>query len=136
MDTEEYFEKYGKFVDFVTSEGGKSDKEFAKNFAELSKLLNGNFSRFDHAVTGLTGEAGEVADIWKKIKFMGLEYNEQTKEKIIKELGDICWYLMTAALALNIPFEEIIDKNIAKLEQRHPHGYSAVYLQRKKGDND
>lgn len=133
MKVEEFFDNYSQFVDAVTSDTAKDDERFAKHFAELSKQLNGNYGRLDHAITGLTGEAGEVADVWKKVKYMGLEYNTETRDKLIKELGDVCWYLISAATALNVPLEQIINQNIEKLKARHPHGYSAEYMQHKKG---
>lgn len=133
MKVEEYFTTYCNYVDSVTSETSRQDSLFAERMQELSKLLNGNFARLDNAVTGLTGEAGEVADVWKKIKFMGLEYNNETRDKLVKELGDVCWYLMSAATALGVPLEEIINQNIEKLKSRHPHGFSSAYMQHKKG---
>ena len=133
MEVEEFFNSYSQFVDAVTSNTAKNDELFATHFNELSKQLNGNYSRLDHAITGLTGEAGEVADVWKKIKYMGLEYNAETRDRLVKELGDVCWYLISAATALNVPLEQIINQNIEKLKARHPHGYSAEYMQHKKG---
>ncbi len=134
METKEFCEKYSLFIDAVTSSTAKNDAEFATHWAELSRLLHGNYGRLDHAITGLTGEAGEVADVWKKIKYMGLEYNVETRDKLIKELGDVCWYLFSAATALDISVEEIINRNIEKLKARHPHGFSNIYMQQKKGD--
>ncbi len=134
MEVEEFFNSYSQFVDAVTSNTAKNDELFATHFNELSKQLNGQYGRLDHAITGLTGEAGEVADVWKKIKYMGLEYNAETRDKLVKELGDVCWYLISAATALNVPLEQIINQNIEKLKARHPHGYSAEYMQHKKGD--
>ena len=133
MKVEDFFEEYKKYVASVTSETALNDELFSQHLNNLSKLLNGNYARLDHAITGLTGEAGEVADVWKKVKYMGLEYNAETKEKMIKELGDVCWYLMSAATALNIPLDEIIKRNIEKLKARHPNGFSSSYLQQKKG---
>ena len=133
MEEKEYFAVYQSFVDGVTSETAKNDEAFAQNFAKLSQKLNGNYARLDHAVSGLCGEVGEVDDVWKKIKYMGLEYNAETRDKMVKELGDVCWYLISAATALNVPLEQIINQNIEKLKARHPHGYSAEYMQHKKG---
>ena len=133
MKVEDYFNEYKHYVASVTSATAKDDALFAKRLNELSKLLSGNFARFDNAVIGLTDEAGEVADMWKKIKFMDLEYNAETRDKLVKELGDVCWYLMSAATALGVPLEEIINQNIAKLKARHPHGFSSAYMQQKKG---
>ena len=131
METKEYFANYSAFIDAVTSETAKNDACFGRHFQELSEKLHGNYGRLDHAVTGLTGEAGEVADVWKKIKFMGMEYNEESRQKMIKELGDVCWYLFSIATALDVPVEQIIDGNIEKLKARHPHGYSAQYMKNK-----
>ncbi|MBP5214961.1 MAG: nucleoside triphosphate pyrophosphohydrolase family protein [Alphaproteobacteria bacterium] len=135
MEVKEYFENYTRFVDSVTSESSRNDTLYAERMKQLSKLLNGNYARLDHAVTGLAGESGEVADLWKKVKFMSLEYNDETKDKFIKELGDVCWYLFQTAYALNIPVNEIIDENIRKLQKRHPEGhFSPEYLQHKKAE--
>ena len=107
MEAEKYFSQYSTFIDSVTSEIAKKDLHFQKHLAELSEKLHGNYARMDHAVTGLTGEAGEVADVWKKIKYMGMEYNEEARGKLTKELGDVCWYLFSVAAALEIPMEQI-----------------------------
>ncbi|MBO6281526.1 MAG: nucleoside triphosphate pyrophosphohydrolase family protein [Alphaproteobacteria bacterium] len=134
MEVKDYFADYSSFIDAVTSDTAKNDALFQTHLKDLSNKLHGNYGRLDHAVTGLTGEAGEVADVWKKIKFMGLEYNEESRQKMIKELGDVCWYLFSIATALNVPVEQIINTNIEKLKARHPHGYSAQYMENKRDD--
>ena len=133
MEEKEYFKYYSRFVDSVTSAISKDDELFIGRVHELSQKLNGNFSRLDNAIAGLAGEAGEVADVWKKIKYHNLEYNAETKDLFIKELGDVCWYLFLTALALDVPFEEIINRNIDKLKKRQPHGFSEAYMVEKKG---
>lgn len=70
---------------------------------------------------GLTGEAGEVADIIKKHVFHGHDLN---KDEIIKELGDVCWYVALLSHAINVPLEEILQKNIDKLKKRYPEGFT------------
>ncbi|MBQ9271094.1 MAG: hypothetical protein IJ218_02365 [Alphaproteobacteria bacterium] len=134
MEIKEYFKNYTDFVDSVTAEVSKNDAAFTERFKQLSVQLGGNYSRLDNAIAGLAGESGEVADLWKKVKYHGLEYDAQTREKFQKELGDVCWYLFQTAYALNMPMNEIIDANVAKLKQRHSHGFSAEYMQQKKGD--
>ena len=52
-----FFDEYAKFVDDVTSEIGKKDELFMERAAEISRWLDGNFSRMDNAVAGLAGEA-------------------------------------------------------------------------------
>ncbi|MBR5502026.1 MAG: nucleoside triphosphate pyrophosphohydrolase family protein, partial [Oscillospiraceae bacterium] len=71
---------------------------------------------------GLCGEAGEAIDIVKKWMAQGHALN---KEQLVKELGDIAWYLAEAATALDMPLEEILQANINKLKQRYPNGFEA-----------
>ena len=128
----DFFKDYARFVDSVTSETGKNDEYFLARQQEISAWLKGNFARFDNAVAGLVGEAGEVGDLWKKLKFHGKELNEENRGKLIDELSDVCWYLMQATIALDVPLEEVIKHNISKLQVRHPHGFSPEYMKHKK----
>ncbi len=73
-----------------------------------------------NSVMGLCGESGEAIDIVKKWLAQG---HELDKEHLIKELGDIAWYLAEAATALDIPLEQIFQSNIDKLKKRYPEGF-------------
>ena len=87
--------------------------------------LNPQLSQKDvliNAVMGLCGESGEAIDIVKKHLHQG---HELDREKLIKELGDIAWYLAEAATALDIDLETILERNIEKLSARYPEGFSA-----------
>ena len=75
-----------------------------------------------NAVMGLCGESGEAIDIVKKYLHQG---HELDREKLIKELGDIAWYLAEAATALDIDLETVLAQNIEKLKSRYPEGFSA-----------
>lgn len=75
-----------------------------------------------NASMGLCGESGEVIDLVKKHLFQGHELDD---EKLIKELGDVAWYLAEAATALNVNLSEILEKNIKKLENRFPDGFNS-----------
>lgn len=75
-------------------------------------LLNG--------VMGLNGEAGECIDAVKKWIFQGHELN---KDGLIKELGDVCWYVAITAEALGVPLEEVMQRNVDKLMERYPNGF-------------
>ncbi|MBP5352566.1 MAG: nucleoside triphosphate pyrophosphohydrolase family protein [Alphaproteobacteria bacterium] len=132
MEVKKYFADYTAFIDSVTSEVSRSDEIFTERFHKLSQDLNGNYSRLDNAIAGLAGESGEVADVWKKVKYHNLDYTPEVKDRFIKELGDVCWYLFQTAFALGVPMDEIIGRNIEKLKERHPHGFSSVYLKDKK----
>lgn len=97
-----FFGEYAKFVDDVTSEIGKKDELFMERAAEISRWLDGNFSRMDNAVAGLAGEAGEIGDLWKKLKFHNKELSEENRQKLVDELSDVCWYAMQARSRLTL----------------------------------
>ena len=82
--------------------------------SEREILLNG--------VMGLCGESGEAIDIVKKHLFHG---HELDREKLIKELGDVAWYLAETATALGVDLEEILRTNIEKLKKRYPEGFDS-----------
>ena len=80
----------------------------------------GHYDQLRNAVYGLNGEAGEVIDLLKKHEFQGhgLDYNE-----IIKELGDVAWYLALACTAIGVPMSSVLQQNIDKLKARYPDGF-------------
>ena len=75
-----------------------------------------------NASMGLCGESGEVIDLIKKHLFQGHDLDD---ERLIKELGDVAWYLAEAATALNVNLSEILEKNIKKLENRFSDGFNS-----------
>lgn len=89
------------------------------------KTLNPELSEKDvliNGVMGLCGESGEAIDIVKKWLAQG---HELDKEKLAKELGDICWYLAETATALGYSLEDIMSANIEKLRKRYPDGFDS-----------
>ncbi len=85
--------------------------------------LNPELGRRDvliNSVMGLCGEAGEAIDIVKRWMAQG---HELDREHLIKELGDIAWYLAEAATALEIPLEQVLQGNLDKLKKRYPDGF-------------
>lgn len=75
-----------------------------------------------NAVMGLCGESGEACDIVKKHLFHG---HELDREALIKELGDVAWYLAEATEALDVSLDEVFERNIEKLKKRYPEGFSS-----------
>lgn len=96
----------------------------ANKYQELAmRTLNKNLKGKDiliNSVMGLCGESGEAIDIVKKHLAQG---HELDKENLIKELGDIAWYLAEAATYLDVSLDEILNKNIEKLKKRYPEGF-------------
>lgn len=72
---------------------------------------------------GLAGESGEVAEVIKRIirEKNGVIDNE-AKKALIKELGDVLWYLSQLATEFNISLEEVATQNIEKLKSRKRRG--------------
>ena len=99
------------------------------------RTLNPELNKKDaliNSVMGLCGESGEAIDLVKKWLAQG---HELDKERLIKELGDVAWYLAEAATALDVPLEQIFQGNIDKLKQRYPEGFDKEKsLVRLKGD--
>ena len=85
--------------------------------------LNPALSKQDvliNGVMGLCGESGEAIDIVKKHLHQG---HDLDNEKLIKELGDIAWYLAEVAYALNVKLDDVFQQNIEKLKARYPMGF-------------
>ena len=80
--------------------------------SEKDVLING--------VMGLCGESGEAIDIVKKWLAQG---HELDREHLIKELGDIAWYIAEISHVLGVSLEEVLQKNIDKLKARYPEGF-------------
>lgn len=85
-----------------------------------------------NSVMGLCGESGEAIDLVKKWLMQG---HELDKEHLIRELGDVAWYLAEAATALGVSLETVLQANLDKLAQRFPNGFDPNdSIHRRKGD--
>ena len=85
-----------------------------------------------NSVMGLCGESGEAIDIVKKWLMQG---HELDKEYLVRELGDVAWYLAEAATALDVPLETVFQGNLDKLRQRFPNGFdTGASVNRKEDD--
>ena len=68
---------------------------------------------------GIAGEAGEVADKLKKIIWWKEKrISEEDKWEIVKELGDVMWYVAAVARYLEVPLSEVCERNLGKLQSR------------------
>ena len=90
---------------------------------EAMTLLNPALTEKDvlmNALMGLCGESGEAIDVMKKHLFQG---HPLDRAKLLKELGDVAWYLAEAATGLGVPLSEILQGNLDKLHARYPQGF-------------
>lgn len=98
------------------------------NFNEYQKLASTTANKnitFNEALCnwsmGLAGEVGEFTELLKKQVFHG---KPASMDALVKELGDVLWYLANAAECLGIDLQTIADANIAKLKARYPQGFA------------
>ena len=128
-------QKYVEFVETTTSEPSKNYVALLGRMAEL-EAEGANVSKLMTAAFGLSAEAGEFTEIVKKIILQGKPYNEENVFHMKRELGDICWYLAQAFMALDTSFDEILQMNFEKLSARYPEGTFDVHYSenRKEGD--
>ena len=115
------FKRYEKFVDAVTSDSSKDFVSLADRMGELDRQ-GACIERLTTAGIGLAAESGEFLEIVKKMVFQGKPWNSDNREHLIIELGDVMWYVAQACMALDISFEEVLERNVKKLEKRYPGG--------------
>tara|TARA_B100001250_G_scaffold369008_1_gene352125 strand:- start:211 stop:618 length:408 start_codon:yes stop_codon:yes gene_type:complete len=129
-------EKYLDFVDQVTSEPSKNLASLLSRITELELDYDADLPHLLTAALGLTAESGEFTEVVKKIILQGKPYNEENIFHMKRELGDICWYIAQACMALDTTFDEIIEMNVDKLKARYPGGEFNVHKSenRKEGD--
>ena len=118
VDTERY-------VDFVKEVTSNESVHYAALLTRLNSLEledDCNIPPLLTAALGLTAESGEFTEVVKKIILQGKPYNEENIFHLKRELGDICWYIAQACMALDTSFDEIIQMNVEKLKARYPGG--------------
>ena len=127
-----------KYIEFVYGVTSAPSTDYAALMARLTTLEseNADTSKLLTAALGLTAESGEFTEVVKKIVFQGKPYNEENIFHMKRELGDICWYLAQAFMALDTDFNEILEMNVDKLKARYPGGEFDVHKSenRKQGD--
>ena len=119
--------KYLDFVTGVTSLPSTDLPALLSRITELDVEGDADIPRLLTAALGLTAEAGEFTEIVKKIILQGKPYNNENVFHMKRELGDICWYIAQACMALDTTFDEIIEMNVNKLEARYPGGSFDVH---------
>ena len=129
------FNKYAIFVDGVTSNPSKDYKSFIESLSVLDGQ-GANINRLTTAAVGISAEGGEFMEIVKKMVFQGKPWNDDNREHLIIELGDVMWYVMQACMALDVSIEDVVAGNVEKLKKRYPGGEFDVFYSenRKAGD--
>jgi NTP pyrophosphatase (non-canonical NTP hydrolase) len=118
-----------KYIEFVRQTTSPASSEYPKLVERLNELerQGADVSRLMTAAFGMSAEAGEFTEVVKKIFLQGKPYTEENVFHMKRELGDLCWYLAQACIALDITFEQVLEMNYEKLSARYPEGAFNVY---------
>lgn len=128
-----------KYIEFVRQTTSPASSDFAQLLTRMTELETANDAdvpRLLTAALGMSAEAGEFTEVVKKIVLQGKPYNEDNAFHLKRELGDICWYLAQACMALDTNFEEILQMNFDKLSARYPEGTFDVYRSENRVEGD
>ena len=127
-----------KYLDFVAGVTSMPSQDSAILQARIDELV-ANGADIPHLLTaalGLSAEAGEFTEVVKKIILQGKPYNEDNVFHMKRELGDVCWYIAQACMALDTTFDEIIEMNVDKLKARYPGGEFDVHKSENRREGD
>lgn len=114
--------KYKDFVEAITSDASNDLGAFVERLIVLEDTTDVNVPLLNTTAIGLPAEAGEFADIVKKVLFHGKELTDEVHASMVKELSDVIWYWINACRALNVSPEDVIQTNFDKLSARYPDG--------------
>ena len=127
-----------KYLDFVAGVTSMPSQDPAILQARIDELV-ANGADIPHLLTaalGLAAESGEFTEVVKKIILQGKPYNEENVFHMKRELGDVCWYIAQACMALDTTFDEIIEMNVDKLKARYPGGEFNVHKSENRREGD
>ena len=128
-----------KYIEFVRQTTSPASSDFAALLTRLTELeasADADVPRLMTAAFGISAEAGEFTEVIKKIFLQGKSYNEDNVFHLKRELGDICWYIAQACMALDTTFEEVLQMNYEKLSARYPEGTFDVWKSENRVDGD
>jgi NTP pyrophosphatase (non-canonical NTP hydrolase) len=128
--------KYIEFVRQTTSPASTDYAQLLARMTELEATHDADVPRLLTAALGMSAEAGEFTEVVKKIFLQGKPYNEENVFHMKRELGDLCWYLAQACMALDTNFEEVLQMNYEKLSARYPEGSFDVYRSENRVEGD
>ena len=128
-----------KYIDFVrqtTSQESLDWPTLSSRLTHLEMHDEANVTQLLTAALGISAEAGEFTEVVKKIFLQGKPYTEENVFHMKRELGDICWYLAQACMALDTTFDEVIEMNVDKLQARYPGGSFDVHHSENRVEGD
>lgn len=79
--------------------------------------------QIDNAARGLCNDAGEVSEIVKNVIEYGKPWDEEKRQHMKEELGDLLWRVAQMCDACEFTIEEVMQANISKLAVRFGDKY-------------
>lgn len=93
--------------------------EYQNRAARTINTARGTQDIVHHALHGLSGEVGEIHSIYQKY-YQGHKIDEA---ELMKETGDLLWFVAEYCTAMGWTLEEVAQANIGKLLGRYPDGF-------------
>lgn len=111
---------------------GMTLMEYQKAAQRTSNTITSD-AKIENGLFGLAGEVGELCDAWKKHRYQGHDFD---RVHMIRELGDVLWYVVELARGLDATLDIVAKANIEKLKARYPEGFEAGRsMHREEGDD-
>lgn len=104
----------------LQDDGVDVDWEGYQRQSRVTAVYPGRGNNPIYPTLGLAGEAGEVANVIKK---MWREHEGKVtlddRRRVADELGDVLWYLSQLATELHISLNDIVQLNLKKISERY-----------------
>jgi NTP pyrophosphatase (non-canonical NTP hydrolase) len=101
--------------------------------SERTLVQKGKDLNLLHGAIGISTEAGEILDAFKRHIYYGKELDVVN---IKEEIGDIMWYVAILCRELNLNMEDILQTNIDKLKARYPDKFSETHALNRNLENE
>lgn len=86
-------------------------------------IITIKYFRILHAAMGLCTESGELMDALKRYTFYGDKVPKLDESNIAEELGDMLWYMCILMDVFGWSFEQIMNWNVKKLQDKESGRY-------------
>lgn len=96
------------------------------NLSSYESFVKNNSGKFSddtaYCVIAINGEAGEIAEWYKKYTLRGNPGGEFSHKDLALELGDVLWYVTKLAQVNGWSLSDIMEMNFAKISDRKING--------------
>lgn len=119
------------YLEYMEREETMTGNEYQKLAGRTINQDLDDIEQMMHSLHGMVGEVGEIHSLFQKV-YQGHEIDE---EHLMKEVGDLLWFIAEFCTSLEWELEDIMKMNIEKLKARFPEGFTVDgSLHRQEGD--